>query len=600
MQKYSSFINQTPTNFQDLTLETRRAIQQADNLKWQQEMFHRILKMIGLCNEGLVDKDELVIFRLKLLDRVGSSHEDGEWPDLTRDKLQFLQELLYANCISETEYHETKRPLLLRLAEQGASIDSNDVILLSSASKKRNKAITEDARTEEIPPKKLPGSSFDDASPLHKPKESHVTPKKSPVKLMAEAMSRLTTSKAKDAKAQVDNTRSPLKIPRALDFLRPDTCPVRDPPSPPCLNNDSPVLSSASAFVCSVERGGDGGEFTSIALASPPSYASACKFTFESPARTICLSPPRMSPASESSTSKCKDSSRTRVANLISDLMGKLRGDDAKQLSFDEFLKVDNFEQDLDLFSKDTWKPRMIQTSDTETADNIPSMKSSPFSKNVQNGQGPDTVKLKKKVHAKGAATDFFIDKVLGENIKRELERIRQEMRSPAPFTDDQIDAIATRLPVDKKELAKFVPKSWCDNYGDMVLEVVHREFKGHVGEMENLRKTAREKRTKLIKPSIENNENSDCKATGRSNVTTQKAAPKPTSVTRCFTTMGENVVLQTKQNQQQPISPLTPKRLNCSKHARDYYERDLDGKLQAEIQKMPHKKIQDSAPLRV
>lgn len=36
--------------------------------------------------------------------------------------------------------------------------------------------------------------------------------------------------------------------------------------------------------------------------------------------------------------------------------------------------------------------------------------------------------------------------------------------------------------------------RSWCDQYGDLVLDVVKKEFKDHVGEMEKLRNAARER----------------------------------------------------------------------------------------------------------
>lgn len=37
--------------------------------------------------------------------------------------------------------------------------------------------------------------------------------------------------------------------------------------------------------------------------------------------------------------------------------------------------------------------------------------------------------------------------------------------------------------------------RSWCERYGDVVLDVVKKEFKDHVGEMENMRKTTLERR---------------------------------------------------------------------------------------------------------
>ncbi|GAB2300254.1 hypothetical protein Dimus_034290 [Dionaea muscipula] len=56
------------------------------------------------------------------------------------------------------------------------------------------------------------------------------------------------------------------------------------------------------------------------------------------------------------------------------------------------------------------------------------------------------------------------------------------------------MEAISTRLPVDKADLKKFFPKSWCDRYGDVVLDVVKKEFKEHVGEMGSRRITKQEK----------------------------------------------------------------------------------------------------------
>lgn len=40
-----------------------------------------------------------------------------------------------------------------------------------------------------------------------------------------------------------------------------------------------------------------------------------------------------------------------------------------------------------------------------------------------------------------------------------------------------------------------FSLRSWCDRYGDVVLDVVKKEFKDHVGEMESLRNETRERR---------------------------------------------------------------------------------------------------------
>ncbi|WOL19069.1 hypothetical protein Cni_G27866 [Canna indica] len=113
-------------------------------------------------------------------------------------------------------------------------------------------------------------------------------------------------------------------------------------------------------------------------------------------------------------------------------------------------------------------------------------------------GQGPDTKRIKKKMHTDGSASDFIIDKVLGDNIKKELCRIQSELcakNQNLNFTDEQMEAISVRLPVDKADLNNFFPKAWCDRYGDIVLDVVRKEFKDHVGEMETLRSAASDRK---------------------------------------------------------------------------------------------------------
>ncbi|XAR66812.1 hypothetical protein NMG60_11013156 [Bertholletia excelsa] len=109
--------------------EQRLSKLQSDNLKWQQDSFHQILKLIGLCKEGIVPEPEVAAFRAHLLETLIASPADHEQPVILRDKLVFLQELLYAKCITEDEYHLSKRPLLQRLAVQGVEIESRDVIV---------------------------------------------------------------------------------------------------------------------------------------------------------------------------------------------------------------------------------------------------------------------------------------------------------------------------------------------------------------------------------------------------------------------------------------------------------------------------------------
>lgn len=111
--------------------EQRLSKQQSDNLKWQQDSFHQILKLMGLSQEGIVAEAEVSAFRSHLVDTLIASPLDHEHSAILRDKLVFLQELLYAKCISEDEYHSSKRPLLQRLAVQGAEIEARDVIVVA-------------------------------------------------------------------------------------------------------------------------------------------------------------------------------------------------------------------------------------------------------------------------------------------------------------------------------------------------------------------------------------------------------------------------------------------------------------------------------------
>ncbi|EMS46224.1 hypothetical protein TRIUR3_21778 [Triticum urartu] len=81
--------------------------------------------------------------------------------------------------------------------------------------------------------------------------------------------------------------------------------------------------------------------------------------------------------------------------------------------------------------------------------------------------------------------------KVLVEETKKELSRIQAELSSTnrnLNFSDQQIEAISTKLPLDKSDLKTFFPKAWCDQNGEGVINAAQKEFKGHVEEMEKQR----------------------------------------------------------------------------------------------------------------
>nr|CAD1823112.1 unnamed protein product [Ananas comosus var. bracteatus] len=106
-----------------LTADQRLAKRHSDSLKWQQESFHRILNLIGLQREGIAAEAEVAAFRAQLLETLivaPPKDQEQEPAGVIRDKLLFLQELLYAKCISAEDYHSSKRPLLQRLAVQGS------------------------------------------------------------------------------------------------------------------------------------------------------------------------------------------------------------------------------------------------------------------------------------------------------------------------------------------------------------------------------------------------------------------------------------------------------------------------------------------------
>ncbi|CAM6055720.1 unnamed protein product, partial [Sphagnum tenellum] len=521
------------------SMENRRARQQADNLVWQQEAFHKILKLQGLLKEGLICKAELQLCRKEILQVVAAVHPDGEWANFTRDKLLFLQDLLREGCISEAEYHATKQPILSRLAEQGAELDSQDFVMLVSPPPPSGTvghdapdcrasliAALEAAATAS---QKSSNTNTEEYSPIRKmgPPDSTTT-RKTPIKQVLEAMSRIKNNKA-------------------------NWC-VRLAPF------------SFYAHVPVIDQDDD----------EEAMYAA-------SPVKKLSASP---------------SLGHRRMGDMLSGLVRKLQGESVLP---NEAYSPLNTEEESPQLDEDGKIP---QTGVLDTR----------VLREGSNGQGPDTVKLKKKVDTRGPPTNFFIDKVLGDNIKAELTRIRAEMSESSPgqtFTNEQIEAIATRLPVDKVELQRFFPKSWCDRYGDVVLEVVHKEFKDHVGEMENQRKAGKLKRaaSKAAKEKElaaftknENDENSG--HPNISNVLLQspktgaafvKRSPK-TSLNQCFTTTGATLV-ESKAKlpliEEQPEGDVVR---NCRSLG---FDKELDGKLTAEILRMPSKRFNDVSGLR-
>ncbi|CAA7408049.1 unnamed protein product [Spirodela intermedia] len=440
---YYSSVHETITtlckNILPFSLKSRRLIsqseqklakRQSDNLKWQQESFHRILNLIGLQKEGIVSDQAVASFRSYLLETLVSSPADQETPGVVRDKLLFLQELLYAKCISSDEYHSSKRPLLQRLALQGVEIDCRDVIAGG------HDVLPEEEWSEiELRDKERP------AVDVKQSKTKHLPSIKGAMSFVG-----ISTGKVKET----------------------TSCAASEPLRPVDLNRRTNWEAPSLREKTLLREGQKGIENRSI------------------------LAPVSLQNPSAANEEKVKKKSfraifhkEQREGNGKTDLTA---GDGDKTTP----PRAPRMHWGLDGLKK--WKRSACD--DESTAPYLPPGERSDDAASL--GEGPDTKRIKKKIHSDGAASDFFIDKVLGENIKKELSRIQSELHTTNPnltFSDDQIEAISTRLPVDKADLKRFFPKSWCDRYGDVVLEVVKKEFKDHVGEMETLRNTVKERR---------------------------------------------------------------------------------------------------------
>lgn len=404
---------------------------------------------MGLCKEGILAESEVSAFKSHLLDTLVASPADYEQPTILKDKLVFLQELLYAKCITEDEYHSSKRPLLQRLAVQGAEIEARDVI--ASATKE----------------------SSDEWSVIDLKDEKSLLTKEnsnSKTKLKNGSAARRSNSGFGFGSSQRNGKGKENKGP--ID------------PGPDHFS--SPFASAKNELGISREN-----PFWDSNLRQKESETK-CILMMES-------SPPESKKVENRSEGERSEKSKKKMFRSLFqkeerhengdhglDYEEKVSKSGKKQWGFDGFKKWKKSE------SEDETAPLPLsERSDSEAFSGSNRLVASPV------GEGPDTKQIKRKLHSNGAPSDFFVDKVLGEKIKKELLRIQTELNAKNPnvqLSNDQIDAISTRLPVDKADLKNFFPKSWCDRYGDVVLNVVRKEFKDHVGEMETLKNAAREK----------------------------------------------------------------------------------------------------------
>ncbi|CAJ1975587.1 unnamed protein product [Sphenostylis stenocarpa] len=111
----------------------------SDNLKWQQDSLHQMLNLVTFHKDDILSEAEVSAFRTHLLDTLlAAPSPQQDHALIIKDKLMFLQELLHAKCISEGEYHSSRRPLLVRLEIQGGEIEGRKVIIAGSKDTKEN------------------------------------------------------------------------------------------------------------------------------------------------------------------------------------------------------------------------------------------------------------------------------------------------------------------------------------------------------------------------------------------------------------------------------------------------------------------------------
>ncbi|KAL8127947.1 uncharacterized protein LOC141721832 [Apium graveolens] len=427
--------------------EQKLSEHQSENLKWQQNSFHQILKLMGLCKEGIVPEEEVSAFRTHLLDTLIASPLDHEHALILKDKLVFLQELLYAQCISEEEYHSSKRPLLQRLAVQGAVIEARHVIA---------------GKPKEISEEEWSSIDLKDENCVISKEKINLESKLkhgSAIKHIKGAASVLSfVSPQKNAKFKED------KGVRDLDKENFESIDQKFG----SVKNEMRISQENPFWNCQMRE--KESETRSILMASeslPEEVAkSGGSKAKKKPFRTLFQ--------------RDGQGSVDNGGNVVEEKEPK---SGKKQWGFDGFKKWKKSEP-----SEDETAPLALnERSDGEGY----------LGKLVESsiGEGPDTKQIKKKLHSDGSPSDFFVDKVLGDKIRKELLRIQKELGTTNPnaqLTNDQIEIISTRLPVDKADLKNFFPRSWCDRYGDVVLDVVRKEFKDHVAEMKT---GAREKK---------------------------------------------------------------------------------------------------------
>eukprot|EP00257_Ricinus_communis_P023036 XP_015582917.1 uncharacterized protein LOC8275705 isoform X2 [Ricinus communis] len=395
---------------------------QSDNLKWQQDSYHQILNLMGLHKEGILAESEVSAFRTHLLETLLASPAEQEQPLILRDKLIFLQELLYAKCISEDEYHSSKRPLLQRLAFQGAEIEPRDVIVAGPKDLKENPE--EEWSVIDLKDEKclVTKENF--------PSKNRPKPNSAIKQIKGAATIFGFGSSHKQARHR--EGKSIFEIEAKFSSTNNDT-------ENPLWDSDSRNKASESKSI--LMQGSLPNESTK--------ESGSTDNTKRKPFKALFLKEQREAHGGSGDTGGGGGENCLNSGEKISKSAKKQWGFEG----FKKWKKNDSDDETAPL-------PLNNERSDSDSYLGPSRLVYSPI------GEGPDTKLIKRKLHSNGSPSDFFIDKVLGDKIKKELSRIQTELCTTSPslkFSDDQMEAISTKLPVDKADLKQFFPNSWCD-----------------------------------------------------------------------------------------------------------------------------------------
>ncbi|TVU10419.1 hypothetical protein EJB05_43945, partial [Eragrostis curvula] len=395
-----------------LTADQAAARRHAEQLKWQQESFHRILHLSGLHREGIVPASDVAAFRASMLAAlVAPPPKHPDPPAVLRDKLLFLQELLYAKCISATEYNASKAPLTQRLAALGVVVDCPDAEVSAEE--------WSEIDLRDPPPAATAAAATD--KPKHK---AFITPWKSRSKKDQDA-----NSASRPPLAPVDQNNA-----KNASVLMAESSPSEAPPS------GKPEKGKRRHLAAMFQSNANGSE--------------------------------NKDPVEEGADDK-----------------ETAKGKKKSSWGFDG-LKKWKKTPGCGAGNEEAVEP--TQVAPPRSSHSECRLEASPIA-----ASGPDAKRAKTKLHSAtgdDSASELLHDKVLVENTKKELSRIQAELSSTnrnLNFSDQQIEAISTKLPGDKSDLKTFFPKAWCDQHGEGVITAAKKEFKEHVEEMEKQRDIA-------------------------------------------------------------------------------------------------------------